>query len=158
MSTRKCHRDAATHREPDQDEAVDPEVIEQRFEVVRHGFCVVAPLGIPTGVPVPTLIHRQDAVVLGDTRDEIIPEVRLIAMTVEQDERNALRAPFEDMEFEVVAGLDAVGDAFHAEIVSRGPRSSLSETWTEKWVRPRVARNFQPRLGSSIFGSSGWGR
>jgi hypothetical protein len=66
------------------------------------------------------LIQGQNAIVRRDARDEVVPEMRFVSESVEENEGDALGAPFEEMQFEAVGALDAMRNRFHRETVSRG--------------------------------------
>ena len=82
-------------------------MIGQRLEIAGHLLRAVTALGIPVGIPMAPLVDGQHAIVGGDTRDEIVPEMGFVAVAVEQDERNAGVAPLEAVQFEPVANRDA---------------------------------------------------
>ena len=48
-------------------------MVKDTFEVVAHVFCVIAALCIPIGIAMTTLVDGEDAVVLRDGGNEIIP-------------------------------------------------------------------------------------
>ena len=64
---------------------------------------VVAALRVPGRVAVAAVIERERAVVGRDARREVVPDVRVVAEAVEQQQRHALVAPLEQVELEIVA-------------------------------------------------------
>jgi hypothetical protein len=114
VAAREDRGDASAERVRDQHHATEPERGGHRFDVVGERVDVVAALAIPVRQAVPAVIERDDAVVRRDDRREVVPDVRLVAETVQQEHRHAFAAPLEQVQ------LAALG-ALHAQIFRLHP-------------------------------------
>ena len=105
--------DAAAERVADDDESLDAELRRGLFYVLDHRVVLVTPLGIPGGIAVAAVVERHDAVVRRDDRREVVPDVRVVAEAVEQEERYAFVAPGEQVQREIVRTAHASGRGLH---------------------------------------------
>ena len=74
-----------------------------KYAGLDHRIEVVAPLRVPVGVAVPAMIDRKRSIVRRNGRSEVVPDVRLVPESVQQDQRHALLAPLEDVEHQAVS-------------------------------------------------------
>ena len=88
-------RDAPAKRVADEHDARSAQRASHSFEVAHVVVPVVAPARVVRGVAVPAQVEREHAVVRCETRRERVPNVRLVAEAVQQQQRHAVGAPLE---------------------------------------------------------------
>ena len=113
MAAGEQRGDAPAERVRDDHEPLDAERGRHGLDVAHQRVVVVASLRVPGRIAVPAVIEGQRAVVRADDGREVVPDVGLVAEAVEQEQGDALRAPFEQMEIEAPVAAHASRDRLH---------------------------------------------
>ncbi len=114
MPCREESRDPATEGVADQYQSIDSQRRGDGLQVAHMALIVVAALRVVGGVAVTAQVHRDGPVIGSHDWREVVPDVRLVAEAVKEEQGDALVTPLEQVDREAICTGDAAGSRLHA--------------------------------------------